>query len=83
MSDEFLGVDDPVVQSVKYEIYPNPAANMLFIKGEPITAKIIITNALGENILETEFVNQLDISSLPVGFYFIRIGNQVEKIVKF
>ena len=55
---------------------------MLFIKGEPISAKIIITNALGENILETDFANQIDISSLPVGIYFIRIGNQVEKIVK-
>ncbi|MDX2188905.1 MAG: fibronectin type III domain-containing protein [Bacteroidota bacterium] len=59
-------------------IYPNPATNKLNIKNHIIGDNLIIKNIFGEiiliQILKSEF-EEIDISNIPKGIYFIQLGN--------
>jgi hypothetical protein len=68
-------------------IHPNPANNVLYIDGlvYPVIASVIDLN--GKQMLSTKLNdNQLDISNLGQGLYFIKLftleGNIVKKFVK-
>ncbi|HKR05880.1 MAG TPA: T9SS type A sorting domain-containing protein [Bacteroidia bacterium] len=72
---------------ILFNIFPNPASTNLTVilkKKENIT----IYNVLGETILHKKVLSssngkeELDISSLPSGIYFIKAGNEVRKFVK-
>ncbi|MGE5479213.1 MAG: T9SS type A sorting domain-containing protein [Chloroflexota bacterium] len=58
-------------------VYPNPAADYVRIEsGEP--GRITITDALGVNKYEASAVagsNNVDLSALPAGVYFVRLSN--------
>lgn len=79
-------------------VFPNPASdyielnlntiNPLLKHGVEEGAGVIkIYNNLGENLMSVRNADQcslqrIDISHLPVGLYFIQIGNYLEKIIK-
>ena len=75
-------------------VYPNPASDFITItisnKGlQPFatTDKVQIFDVLGieimsESIHQRTGSHRMNIEKLPVGVYFIRIGNKVEKFVK-
>ena len=68
------------------ELYPNPVNNVLTVKGDRIV-KVAIFNALGQEIVTVENRNEIDVTSLNNGLYFVRVtdvnGNvSVNKIVK-
>jgi len=69
-----LGLEDLVLES-KFTIYPNPASTALFInKPNSIELEhITIYNALGQ--IESEFSKkeQIEVSHLRPGFYFIKV----------
>ena len=68
------------------ELYPNPVNNVLTVKGDNIV-KVAIFNALGQEVVTVENRNEIDVTSLNNGLYFVRVtdvnGNvSVNKIVK-
>ena len=72
-------------------VYPNPAIDKITLELSGMTqdGNLTIVNMEGQQILTrqiTELKTQLDISSLPIGVYFVRLSNdrtvEVGKIVK-
>ncbi|HPI20320.1 MAG TPA: T9SS type A sorting domain-containing protein, partial [Candidatus Kapabacteria bacterium] len=72
-------------------VFPNPTENILNIKlAQILTAplKLEIFDMLGSSIAES-FVSegtndfQMDISNLSKGMYFLKINNEIQKIVKY
>ena len=72
--------------ALNVELYPNPVNNVLTVKGDNIS-KVAIFNALGQEVVTVENRNEIDVTSLNNGLYFVRVtdvnGNvSVNKIVK-
>ena len=72
--------------ALNVELYPNPVNNVLTVKGDNIV-KVAIFNALGQEVVAVENRNEIDVTSLNNGLYFVRVtdvnGNvSVNKIVK-
>ncbi len=61
---------------------PNPAENYLILNSKIGHGKIEIFSALGIKLIETEYKEKIDVSELPSGLYFVRVGNKVGKFVK-
>ncbi len=69
-------------------VYPNPANNILFVqtlRATSLPAEIYrITNLMGQTLLQGTLAaetQQIDISSLPAGMYFINVNEQTVKFV--
>jgi len=70
-------------------IYPNPARNQLIIENYKLKETdngLEIIDVLG-HIQQSSIINQqykiiIDISNLPKGMYFVKIGNLIRKFVK-
>jgi len=85
-------IDEIIGDGNSYYCYPNPAEDYIEITQPSEGSEIEICNLLGECVLSTSvnFVGtsasggqvRLNISHLPVGVYFIRIGEQVSIFVK-
>ena len=82
-----LGVDEIDAEN-GFAIYPNPSHNVLFVKtcqGASLQSEYRITNIMGQTLMIGEITSenqQIDVSSLPVGMYFITIGNEMMKFLK-
>lgn len=79
-----LGVSESKRQI--FSIYPNPAQNILHFRGAiENDTKIQIFNALGQKIISCPFQEEMDISSLSDGIYFIKIfdksASTTEKLI--
>ena len=62
--------------------YPNPTTGALYLS-EP--ANISLSDLSGKLLLEEKNTNQLDLSALPAGMYFLHFGennNQIVKVIK-
>ena len=59
--------------------YPNPTTGNIYLS-EP--ANITLTDLSGNLLLEEKNTNQLDISALPAGIYFLNVGENNLQIVK-
>lgn len=70
-------------------LYPNPTKNNIWISFEKELIKplyIDIFNAVGEKVvgmLMTEKTQQIDLSNLLAGCYFIKIDNKIYKSIKY
>ena len=53
-------------------VYPNPSEGAVIVEG---TGKLLVTNALGQQILSRDIDNQTTLN-LPTGLYFIRLENE-------
>ena len=76
---------DETIAGNGFEIYPNPSYNVLFVLSENINSEYRITNILGETIASGKIASenqQINVSSLPEGMYFITIGNATMKFMK-
>jgi len=57
-------------------IYPNPATNMLFVKGLTATSVISIYDLNSKLLIRNQMTNnQIDIADLPAGLYTLRMEN--------
>ena len=92
-SDRGIYIFDPYYNSItdynasnhcEIKISPNPVKDILSINSDNYksNSKIQIFSILGIKILETAFTTTFDLSSLPPGIYFIRLGNEYKKFVK-
>ncbi len=69
------------------KIYPNPAKDKLFIKGNTENTNVKIYNLQGQLVLEKVLNDKfIDISQLPTGLYTLKIQNKnnvfIEKLIK-
>lgn len=83
--DNTVGLGENADSNLELEIYPNPGQglyNIHFSTDQADMQKIILTNVLGETILnKTVSLNgtgnyQLNIEELPDGVYFLKAGNK-------
>jgi hypothetical protein len=59
--------------------YPNPVTDILNIRHE---GYITLYNHLGVKVYESEYVQEINMSSYPSGMYFLKVGDNTEKIIK-
>ncbi|MGA2298333.1 MAG: T9SS type A sorting domain-containing protein [FCB group bacterium] len=66
-------------------VSPNPSSDFITLNYLNIgtTDKIQIFSIEGIKVLESNYTDNLDVSSLAPGFYFVKVGNQVSKFVKY
>lgn len=73
-----LGIDEAEFEN-SVKLYPNPAAHMLFLKTETDLQRVEIFDLLGNLVMNPGAVsagnNNIDISQLPSGMYFIAFRN--------
>jgi len=73
-----LSVSDVIANSVKLVAYPNPATNVINVKGASIN-KIVAYDLLGKEVLSQEFSSQdevsINVSSLKTGMYIMNVYN--------
>ena len=68
-------------------VYPNPTHSVLFVETRFIASQPIeyrITNLMGQTLMSgqiTAEIQQIDVSNLPEGLYFISIGDMTRKFV--
>ena len=84
---DFLGVND-IVQNIDFVLYPNPASNTLYIKGnlsELTKVEIYNINSQLQKTV-TSKLDQIDINSLESAVYFVKLysnaGSKAIKLVK-
>lgn len=67
----------------KIQVYPNPAKHEINISGN-ISEDVIFYDITGKciNNLKIDSTKRIDISTLPQGFYFIKIDTETIKIIK-
>ncbi|MBL7892922.1 MAG: serine hydrolase [Bacteroidia bacterium] len=82
------GLDESILNSANTVIYPNPVKDIIYFNNKNHSAnEITIYNLVGEKIILEYNVNQLDISALCAGVYFVELKNNegmlsVSKIIK-
>jgi hypothetical protein len=78
----------PKIEQSNISIYPNPVKNIVTIAVNSNTIPgqtISIINLAGNTVYQTSnFSNQqtIDISNLPGGIYFVKVGDEVTKLLK-
>ena len=67
----------------QFGIYPNPVSDVLHVMNAESIQKIEIANILGQNVKVFSVVNDnLDVSDLESGLYFVRMYLEGEVVVK-
>ena len=71
-----------------FNLFPNPATSVITVQSlnEPIST-INITNMLGQAVYSWQFAvsstqTDVDVSYLPHGIYFVKVNNEVRKVLK-
>ena len=89
--DSLSDVDDANVYESAFEVSPNPASDFIEIsvgtrRAVSEQSDVKIFNVYGQTVLSVGAIHELplrlDISGLPPGMYFVRIGDKVGKFVK-
>ena len=83
------GVEEPVYEPyvTQFDVYPNPTHNVLFVETRFIAshpATYRITNIMGQTLMTgtiTAETQQIDVSNLSEGMYFITVGEGTQKFV--
>jgi hypothetical protein len=83
-----IGEDGPSTGSGILTVYPNPTHSVLVVETQclasPSTPTYRITNLMGQTLQSgtlTAETQQIDVSGLPQGMYFISVGDATRKFV--
>jgi hypothetical protein len=68
------------VGSEQLVVYPNPANSKIQIKSKNPKSKKELYNTVGQMMLRTK-ENEIDVSGLSKGMYYLRVENQVVKVI--
>jgi len=79
----YLSVKKNVLDQTIFRLYPNPIVQSLHINlAKPITGLLTLTNATGKQVYEKElnqeFIDDIDCSAYPSGFYYIFFKDSTE-----
>jgi len=80
-----LAVDENALEG--FSVYPSPTTGMLSIVSKTAITEIEVYNQLGQLVLSNSNQNEIDISSVSSGVYFIKIKDEhgnigTQKVVK-
>lgn len=67
----------PEITDASFNVYPNPAQGRFTVEG---TGRMTVSNLLGQVVLVKEINGQTTVA-LPRGMYFVKLGNETQKIV--
>ena len=70
-----------------FEVYPNPTSGFLYINAQSVGKSVaILTNGLGQHMATFDKLipgmNEIDLAQLKNGCYYLRIDDQVYKVMK-
>lgn len=68
-----LAVND--LSKGKIQIFPNPVTDFINVSGIENAQNFIISNVAGQEVVRAEFKDQLNVSKLSKGIYFLRIND--------
>jgi hypothetical protein len=80
-----LGIEDNVVSENKVAFYPNPFTNQINIVGVDLNVNpnVEVYDALGKKVYVAILTsNEIDVSQLKQGLYFVKIGNYSKIMIK-
>lgn len=66
----------------KLKVYPNPVTDVLTIGANTEGVDFQILNLLGQQVLSGKATQRIDVSALPQGTYFMKVGVEQVKFVK-
>jgi hypothetical protein len=66
----------------KLKVYPNPVSNILTVEVERNGIPFYVLNLLGQQVLSGKAAQRIDVSALPQGAYFLKVGEEQVKFVK-
>ena len=78
-----LSAEQAGSQLATVKIFPNPTSDILnIVTSQPTLIQIFNTN--GQMVKEQSIQNSqtISIENLPIGIYYIKIGNQTQKLIK-
>ncbi len=85
LSPDHIGLEEE--EGSKWEIYPNPSKNIVYIQGDDTPQLISIYNLQGQRVGDFTDVKKIEIGYLKSGIYLMSISNgtsiQTERIVKY
>jgi hypothetical protein len=62
-------------------IYPNPFSDVLQIESDTVFQKLELYDVLGKQIMNRDFINQIDTSSFAQGMYFLKLYTEDGEVV--
>jgi hypothetical protein len=71
-------------KTISFKLFPNPANDIITIKTGLNNAMVEIFNLNGQFVKGARLTNEystIDISSLKIGIYFVKIGSQTERLI--
>lgn len=68
-----LNIDKVVIEDA-VEVYPNPTSDRIYVKNNKIKS-ISILNMLGQKKIENQNQNNIDLSNLSNGLYYMSVVN--------
>ena len=72
-------VINTIIPCIVPTVFPNPTTGNIYLSKN---TNIVLTDLLGNLFLEQKNTNQLDISTLPSGMYFLRVGDNLKQTFK-
>ena len=88
--EELHGIEEPTYEQVvaPFDLYPNPTDGVLFVQtvhAPSVPAETYrITNLMGQTLMTGQITadnQQINVSSLPQGMYFITFAGETQKFV--
>ncbi|WNJ20868.1 T9SS type A sorting domain-containing protein [Pontibacter sp. G13] len=88
---DVVSVNIHSISHTRLVAYPNPTSDMLWLRNAQGTANDVsiytISGARVRNILPTHQIDaetiKMDLSQLPAGVYLVKVGTEVQKVIKW
>ncbi|MGL5920093.1 MAG: T9SS type A sorting domain-containing protein, partial [Bacteroidales bacterium] len=61
------------VTDLGIKVYPNPVTDIININSDEAIEKAEIFNVSGQNVLSASYTNQISVTSLPAGYYILKV----------
>ena len=85
-----LGNQKSIEKQASFSLYPNPAKDKILIETDKLNGSskydVQVINSYGQSLYSTSITNvgnpfTIDVSQMQNGLYYIKIGNQLQKII--
>jgi hypothetical protein len=74
-----VGITQYIHEKTQLEVYPNPTSSTLYIKSSSNSNRELY-NSIGQLLFTTK-ENEIDMSKFSKGIYYIKVENEVKKVV--
>ncbi|MFM7725749.1 MAG: T9SS type A sorting domain-containing protein, partial [Flavobacteriales bacterium] len=71
------------IEPLRIDLWPNPSSDIVhFAHGEIMPQSMVIYDTMGRVIYDGNWMNEMDVSALAGGIYFVRATSNGESVVK-